>query len=137
MNLKNLPNLPVTSIILTIVLLAALSGCRIGAKLVPESVIVRDTVIVTKERVLTDTLEILRDTVIFQDRVRLEVSYKDSLVFVRATCPPDTVTVETIKIVTQQKKERSKFDKFVDNLSVLLLIAFVALIVVGVIKLTK
>ncbi len=137
MNLKNPPNLPVTSIILTIVLLAALSGCRAGAKLVPESVIVRDTVIVTKERVLTDTLRLLKDTVIFQDRVKLEVSYKDSLVFVRATCPPDTVTVETIKIVTQQRKERNKFDKFVDNLSVLILIAFVALVVVGIVKLSK
>lgn len=137
MNLKNLLNLPVASIVLTAAILAALSGCRAGAKLLPESVIVRDTVIVTKERVLTDTLTILKDTVLYQDRVRLEVSYKDSLVFVRATCPPDTVTVETIKIVTQQKKERSKLDKFVDNISVLLLIVLIALSAVWIVKLSK
>lgn len=137
MNLKNLLNPPVASIVLMAAILAALSGCRAGAKLLPESVIVRDTVIVTKERVLTDTLTILKDTVLYQDRVRLEVSYKDSLVFVRATCPPDTVTVETIKIVTQQKKERSKLDKFVDNISVLLLIVLIALAAVWIVKLSK
>ena len=93
MNSKKLLNLPAISIILTSVLAAGLSGCRGTAQLIPESVIVRDTVIVTKERTLTDTLTILKDTVLYQDRVKLEVRYKDSLVFVQATCPPDTVTI--------------------------------------------
>lgn len=138
MNSKKLLNLPAISIILTSVLAAGLSGCRGTAQLIPESVIVRDTVIVTKERTLTDTLTILKDTVLYQDRVKLEVKYKDSLVFVRATCPPDTVTVETIKVVTSKpEKQQSKFDKFVDNLSVLLLITFLLYIVYWVVRLTK
>ena len=138
MNSKKLLNLPAISIILTSVLAAGLSGCRGTAQLIPESVIVRDTVIVTKERTLIDTLTILKDTVLYQDRVKLEVRYKDSLVFVQATCPPDTVTVETIKVVTSKpEKEQSKFDKFVDNLSVLLLITFLLYIVYWIVRLLK
>jgi hypothetical protein len=138
MNSKKLLNLPVTLLTLTIASLALVSGCRGTAQLIPESVIVRDTVIVTKERTLTDTLTILKDTVLYQDRVKLEVKYKDSLVFVQATCPPDTVTVETIKVVTSKpEKQQSKFDKFVDNLSVLLLITFLLYIVYWIVRLLK
>ena len=138
MNSKKLLNLPAISIILAAATLAGLSGCRGTAQLIPESVIVRDTVIVTKERTLTDTLTILKDTVLYQDRVKVELKYRDKLVYVKAECPPDTVTVETIKVVTSKpEKQQSKFDKFVDNLSVLLLITFLLYIVYWIVRLLK
>lgn len=138
MNLKMLNNLPAISIILTSALLAVASGCRSTAQLIPESVIVRDTVIVTKERTLTDTLTILKDTVLYQDRVKVELKYRDKLVYVKAECPPDTVKVETIKVVTSKpEKQQSKFDKFVDNLSVLLLITFLLYVVYWIVRLLK
>ena len=138
MNSKKLLNLPAISIILAAATLAGLSGCRGTAQLIPESVIVRDTVIVTKERTLTDTLTILKDTVLYQDRVKVELKYRDKLVYVKAECPPDTVKVETIKVVTSKpEKQQSKFDKFVDNLSVLLLITFLLYIVYWIVRLLK
>lgn len=136
-NSKKLLNPPAISIILTSVLLAGLSGCRSGVSLVPESVIVRDTVVVTKERILTDTLRLMKDTVVFQDRVKLEIKYQDSLVFVRATCPPDTIRINTVRVINNKVKEKSKFDKFVDNLSVLMLITFLLFIVIWIVRLTK
>jgi len=133
-----LRNLPVISIILTSALLAGLNGCKSGAQLIPENVIVRDTVIVTKERTLTDTILLFKDTTIYQDRVKLKIDYRDSLVYVKVDCPSDTVRVNTIKIVTKKEEpKRSKFDRFVDNLSVLMLIAFLALIVGWIVKLSK
>jgi hypothetical protein len=138
MNSKRLLNLPAISIILAAATLAGLSGCRGTAQLIPESVIVRDTVIVTKERTLTDTLTILKDTVLYQDRVKVELKYRDKLVYVKAECPPDTVRVETIKVVTSKpEKQQSKFDKFVDNLSVLLLITLLLCIVYWIVRLLK
>ena len=138
MNSKKLLNLPAISIILAAATLAGLSGCRSTAQLIPESVIVRDTVIVTKERTLTDTLTILKDTILYQDRVKVELKYRDKLVYVKAECPPDTVRVETIKVVTSKpEKQQSKFDKFVDNLSVLLLITFLLYIVYWIVRLLK
>lgn len=133
-----LRNLPVISIILTSALLAALSGCKSGAQLIPESVIVRDTVIVTKERTLTDTILLFKDTVIYQDRVKLKVDFIDRFVKVKVDCPSDTVRINTIKVVTKKEEpKKSKFDRFVDTLSVLMLIAFLALIVGWVVKLSK
>lgn len=86
-------------------ILAVASGCG-GAKPILESVIVRDTIVVTKERKLVDTLMLFKDTTIYQDRVKLKIEYRDNFVHVEADCPPDTIKVETIKIVTQQPKEK-------------------------------
>lgn len=95
---------PAILIILTSALAAALSGCR-GAKPVLENVIVSDTVIVTETKYLLDTLELYKDTVIFQDKVRLQMQYIDRKVVVEATCLPDTIRVTQTKIVTSQKKQ--------------------------------
>jgi hypothetical protein len=136
-NLKMLRNLPVISIILTSVLLAALSGCRTVTPIL-ESVTVRDTVIVTKERTLTDTLLLYKDTTIYQDRVKLKLEFIDRFVKVNVDCPSDTIRVNTVRVVSKtQAPKKSKFDKFVDTLSVLMLIAFIALIVGWVVKLSK
>ena len=87
-------------VVLTIqsAILAGVSGCG-GAKPHQESVVVKDTVVVTKERILHDTLTIQKDTILYQDRVRVEVKWLEGKkVMVQAECPPDTIRIETIKI---------------------------------------
>jgi hypothetical protein len=118
-------NLPVISIILTSVLLAALSGCR-SAKPILESVIVKDTVIVTETRYLVDTLEVMKDTVIYQDKVRLQLQYIDRKVVVEATCLPDTIRVTQTKILTKQEPKRRgwDFDSMVFGLAFVLTIVY-------------
>lgn len=81
-----------------IAILAGVSGCG-GAKPILESVVVKDTLVVTKERILHDTLTIQKDTTIYQDRVKVEVRWLEgNKVMVQAECPPDTIRIETIKI---------------------------------------
>jgi hypothetical protein len=118
-------NLPVISIILTSVLLAALSGCR-TAKPILESVIVKDTVIVTETRYLVDTLEILKDTTIYQDKIRVQLQYIDRKVVVEATCLPDTIRVTQTKILTKQKPKRRAwdFDSMIFGLAFVLTIVY-------------
>jgi hypothetical protein len=85
--------------------LAALSSCA-TVKPVLQSVVVRDTVIVTQTKYLTDTLELFKDTTIYQDKVRLQLQYIDRKVYVEATCLPDTIRVTQTKILTKEKKQR-------------------------------
>jgi hypothetical protein len=92
-------------IILLTATLAALSSCA-TVKPVLQSVVVRDTVIVTKTKYLTDTLELYKDTTIYQDKVRLQLQYIDRKVYVEATCLPDTIRVTQTKILTKEKKQR-------------------------------
>ena len=89
-----------------IAILAGVSGCG-GAKILQESVVVRDTVVVTKERVLHDTLIVQKDTILYQDRVRVEVKYLEGKrVVITAECPSDTIRVQTIRIVNQPIQKR-------------------------------
>jgi hypothetical protein len=97
-----------TLTILTSVLLAAVSGCR-TAQPILESVIVRDTVIVTEPKYLIDTLEVMKDTVIYQDKVRVQLQYIDRKVVVEATCEPDTIRVTQTKILTKQEPKVRKW----------------------------
>ena len=97
-------------VVLTIqsAILAAVSGCGI-AKHHQESVVVKDTVVVTKERILHDTLTIQKDTILYQDRVKVEIRYLEGeTMVVTAECPSDTVTITQVKIV-QSKESKSKF----------------------------
>lgn len=108
-----LPNLRATSIILMSALLVVANSCR-TAKPILQSVIVKDTVIVTETKYLIDTLEVLKDTVIYQDKVRLQMKYVDRKVVVEATCLPDTVRVTQTKIVAKEQPKRDwNFDKVV------------------------
>ena len=91
--------------ILTSVLLAAVSGCR-TAQPILESVIVRDTVIVTQPKYLIDTVEVMKDTIIYQDKVRVQLQYIDRKVVVEAACEPDTIRIVQTKIVTKQEEKR-------------------------------
>lgn len=68
-----------------------------------------DTTIVTKERTLRDTIEILRDTTIIQDGVVVDLQYKDRLIYVEAKCSPDTIPV-TKYITKTVSVEENKTD---------------------------
>jgi hypothetical protein len=91
--------------ILLTAIAAALSSCA-TVKPILQSVVVRDTVIVTKTKYLTDTLELYKDTTIYQDKVRLQLQYIDRKVYVEATCLPDTIRVTQTKILTKERKQR-------------------------------
>ena len=105
MNSKLNPNRLAMWTILLTATLAALSSCA-TVKPVLQSVVVRDTVIVTKTKYLTDTLELFKDTTIYQDKVRLQLQYIDRKVYVEATCLPDTIRVTQTKILTKERKQR-------------------------------
>ena len=113
MNLKKQKSLFAALTILSVTL-AGVSGCR-TAQPILESVIVRDTVIVTEPKYLIDTLEVMKDTVIYQDKVRLQLQYIDRKVVVEAMCVPDTIRVTQTKILTKQEPKRKgwNFDQMV------------------------
>jgi hypothetical protein len=114
-----------TLTILTAAILAGLSGCR-TAQPILESVIVRDTVIVTESRYLIDTLEVMKDTVIYQDKVRLQLQYIDRKVVVEAACEPDTIRITQTKILTKQEPKQKgwNFDQMVFGALVVLFILY-------------
>ena len=106
------------------VTLAGVSGCR-TAQPILESVIVKDTVIVTETKYLLDTLEILKDTTIYQDKVRLQLKYIDRKVVVEAACLPDTIRVTQTKVLTKQEpKKESGLDKWIGGLLFVLVFAY-------------
>ncbi len=108
MTWKMYPLLRYARLIIPSVILAVVSGCGI-AKHNQESVVVKDTVVVTKERILHDTLTIQKDTILYQDRVKVEIRYLEGeTMVVTAECPSDTVTITQVKIV-QSKESKSKF----------------------------
>ena len=113
MNLKKRKSLFAALTILSVTL-AGVSGCR-TAQPILESVIVRDTVIVTEPKYLIDTLEVMKDTVIYQDKVRLQLQYIDRKVVVEAMCLPDTIRVTQTKVITKQEPKRKgwNFDQIV------------------------
>jgi hypothetical protein len=124
MNLKKRKSLFAALTILSVTL-AGVSGCR-TAQPILESVIVRDTVIVTEPKYLIDTLEVMKDTVIYQDKVRLQLQYIDRKVVVEAACEPDTIRVVQTKIVTKQEPKRKgwNFDQMVFGALVVLFILY-------------
>jgi hypothetical protein len=123
-NLRKHLNRPATLTILMAAILAVANGCR-TAQPILQSVIVKDTVIVTETKYLLDTLEVLKDTTIYQDKVRLQLKYIDRKVVVEATCLPDTIRVTQTKILTKQTKRRGwNFDQMVFGALVVLLILY-------------
>ena len=108
------------------VTLAGVSGCR-TAQPILESVIVRDTVIVTEPKYLIDTLEVMKDTVIYQDKVRLQLQYIDRKVVVEAMCVPDTIRITQTKIITQEapKQKGNRLEMALAMLAILLTAAYI------------
>ena len=84
------------------------SACG-GAKQVQSNVTVTEYVI--KERVVHDTVPVMRDTTIYRDSVRIEIRYiKNEVgvvdrVYLKADCPPSKLKVVT-QTVTIEKKQR-------------------------------
>ena len=110
---KKFPLIHYARLIIPIAILAVVSGCG-TAKTIQQNVVVRDTIVITKERVLHDTLTIQKDTILYQDRVRVEVKYLEGKrVVITAECPSDTIRVETIKIVNQPvQKQKMTWEGF-------------------------
>jgi hypothetical protein len=72
-----------------------------------------DTIVVTKERKLTDTIVMnQRDTItIERDRVRLRLVRSYDTLMVEATCLPDTIKIDVIREIPQLVQRRSFFTK--------------------------
>ena len=138
MNLKKHLNQLATLTILTSALLAGVSGCR-TAQPILQNVIVKDTVIVTETKYLIDTLEVMKDTVIYKDKVRIQLQYVDRKVVVEAMCEPDTIRINTVKIVTAEQplQKENQFAESTKALSVLLLILFLGLLITWLVRLSK
>jgi hypothetical protein len=116
---------PFAALTILIATLAAVSGCR-TAQPILQSVIVKDTVIVTETKYLLDTLEVMKDTVIYQDKVRVQLQYIDRKVVVEAACLPDTIRVTQTKILAKQEPKVKKwnFDKVMFTIIFLLVFAY-------------
>lgn len=84
-------------------------------------VVKKDTVIITKERTLRDTLELFKDTVIYQDRVKLKIEYIDNFVNVEADCTSDTIVVTKSITTTELKKSASIKERVFDALALLVI----------------
>jgi len=109
MTWKNFLSIRIALLTTLSVTLAVVSGCG-TAKNIQENVIVRDTVIVTKERRLIDTVLLQNwDTLtITKDRVRVNLVRVNDTIYVDAQCPTDTFVVNTVTIknVKQEKQNR-------------------------------
>ena len=110
MNLKNSLLIRFALLIILSATLAGVSGCG-GAKPILENVVVRDTIVVTKERILHDTLTLKQDTIIYQDRVKVQVKYLEGeRIVIEAECPTDTIKVEKIVLSTKNTKNTKSKD---------------------------
>ena len=126
---RKLRNRLVGLIIPMSVLLAVVNGCS-SAKIIQESVVVRDTVIVTKERKLVDTLMLFKDTTIYQDRVKLKIEYRDNYVKVEANCPSDTIRVTQVKVVQSKPEKKMGWEGLVGwTIAILCLLVIVRTVV--------
>ena len=83
-------------------------------------VVKKDTVIVTKERTIRDTLELFKDTTIYQDRVKLKIEYIDNFVNIEADCPSDTVVVTKSIVKTELRKYSTIKERVFDALALLI-----------------
>lgn len=94
---------------IAVILITILVSACGGAKQVQSNVTVTEYVI--KERVVHDTVPVMRDTTIYRDSVRIEIRYiKNEVgvvdrVYLKADCPPSKLKVVT-QTVTIEKKQR-------------------------------
>ena len=109
MTWKKSPLLRYARLIIPSVILAVVSGCG-TAKITQESVVVKDTLVITKERVLHDTLTLFKDTTIYQDRVKLKIEYIDNFVKVEVDCPSDTIRVTQVKVVQAKQDKKMSWE---------------------------
>jgi hypothetical protein len=105
--------------------LAVVNSCS-TAKPILDSVIVRDTLVVTETKYLIDTLEVMKDTTIYQDKVRVQLQYVDRKVVVEAVCEPDTIRITQTKILTKQEPKTNKWtlESYIGMLAFILTFAY-------------
>ena len=87
-----------------------------------------DTIVVTKERKLTDTI-VMNDVdtiTIERDRVRVRLVRSYDTLMVEGTCLPDTIKIDVIRQIPQVVQPRRWRDQFNLWLSVVLLIFSIA-----------
>ena len=87
-----------------------------------------DTIVVTKERKLTDTI-VMNDVdtiTIERDRVRVRLVRSYDTLMVEGTCLPDTIKIDVIREIQQVVQPRRWRDQFNLWLSVVLLIFSIA-----------
>jgi hypothetical protein len=87
-----------------------------------------DTIVVTKERKLTDTI-VMNDVdtiTIERDRVRVRFVRSYDTLMVEGTCLPDTIKIDVIREIPQVVQPRRWRDRFNLWLSVVLLIFSIA-----------
>lgn len=93
------------------VFLPLLTGC-VTQKPIIERVVEKDTVIVTRERILHDTLEIRKDTIIYQDSVIVQLRYVDNKIIVSAKCPAQEIKVKTKTLILKPRETfRDRIEK--------------------------
>ena len=87
-----------------------------------------DTIVITKERKLTDTI-VMNDVdtiTIERDRVRVRLVRSYDTLMVEGTCLPDTIKIDVIREIPQVVQPRRWRDQFNLWLSVVLLIFSIA-----------
>lgn len=97
---------------LTVILITILVSACGGAKQVQSNVTVTEYVV--RDRVVHDTVPVMRDTTIYRDSVRIEIRYiKDvaggkTSMALKAECPPSKVRVVTQTVTVDKEKEERK-----------------------------
>ena len=96
--------------------------------IVKPTAVLFDTIVVTKERKVTDTI-VMNDVdtiTIERDRVRVRLVRSYDTLMVEGTCLPDTIKIDVIREIPQVVQPRRWRDQFNLWLSVVLLIFSIA-----------
>jgi hypothetical protein len=96
----------------TVILITILVSACGGVKQVQSNVTVTEYVV--RDRVVHDTVPVMRDTTIYRDSVRIEIRYikgvagGETNMAVKAECPPSKVRVVTQTVTSGKEKEERK-----------------------------
>ena len=97
---------------LTVILITILVSACGGAKQVQSNVTVTEYVV--RDRVVHDTVPVMRDTTIYRDSVRIEIRYvkgvagSETSMALKAECPPSKVRVVTQTVTVDKEKGERK-----------------------------
>jgi hypothetical protein len=98
----------------TVILITILVSACGGAKQVQSNVTVTEYVV--RDRVVHDTVPVMRDTTIYRDSVRIEIRYikgvagGETNMALKAECPPSKVRVITQTVTIEKvRKQRTPF----------------------------
>lgn len=97
---------------IAVILITILVSACGGAKQVQSNVTVTEYVV--RDRVVHDTVPVMRDTTIYRDSVRIEIRYikdvagSETSMALKAECPPSKVRVVTQTVTVDKYKEERK-----------------------------